>query len=103
MSSNFGVKLRELRIERGLGLREAALQAGVDAAIWSKYETGARRPPNPASRPEPAEQVIRSIANVLKTETYDPYHDLLALATLPDGAPNETVNSLSRHYARRTR
>lgn len=100
MPNGFGEMLRELRVEKGLGLREAARKSGIDHTLWSKYETGKRRPPNPATKPEEAEQVIHQISEVLRDSEYDPSADLLALATLPDDVPKETVESLSNHFKR---
>jgi transcriptional regulator with XRE-family HTH domain len=103
MASQFGQKVRELRIGKGLGLREAAGKAGIDPGLWSKYETGARRPPNPTTKSKDAERVILAIAKVVETDQHDPYPELLALATLPDDAPPDTIQSLSKHYTRRTK
>lgn len=97
----FGTKVRELRITKAYGLRQAARMAGIDATMWSKLETGARRPPNPALRVEEANRTIRKISEVLKTDEYDPFGDLCALATLPDDSPQEAFESLASHYTRK--
>ena len=102
MSTRFGDRIRELRISKGLGLREASRLANIDAGLWSKYESGERRPPSPATKPEEAERLVRQISEILVIET-DPYPELLALATLPDDVPTTTVNSLSGHFKRRIR
>ena len=39
-----GKKLREIREQKGLGLREAARQAGVSPTLLSLVETGKRKP-----------------------------------------------------------
>jgi len=41
--STLGLKLRELRVQAGLSLRKAAMQADVDIAILSKMERGERK------------------------------------------------------------
>lgn len=64
--NHFGGKIRELRVKRGLLLRQMASFLEADTALMSKIERGER----PASR----EQVLK-IAKFLNAETYD----LLAL------------------------
>lgn len=101
MTNLFGKKLRELRIQKGYGLREAARLAGIDPTLWSRFETGSRRPPNPISKPDDAERIIRAISRVLIMKGDDPFFHLMALANLPDDAPKEVVQSLSTYYKRR--
>lgn len=71
----FGRKLRELRRERGLGLRELARRAGIDHTRLSKIERGLRPPPEPT--------LILRLAQALEAEP-------LALARL-SGLPEELL------------
>ncbi len=41
--STLGLKLRELREQKGLSLRKAAMQVDIDVAILSKMERGERK------------------------------------------------------------
>jgi len=41
--STVGIKLRELREQKGLSLRKAAVQVDIDIAILSKMERGERK------------------------------------------------------------
>lgn len=41
--STLGLKLRELREQKGLSLRKAAMQIDIDVAILSKMERGERK------------------------------------------------------------
>ena len=68
----FGKKIRELRQERGLGLRELARRAGIDHTRLSKIERGLRPPPEPA--------VILKLAQALEVEPLT----LARLSGLPD-------------------
>ncbi|HIC96338.1 TPA: helix-turn-helix domain-containing protein [Candidatus Bipolaricaulota bacterium] len=69
----FGRRLRELRRERGLGLRELARRAGIDHTRLSKIERGLRPPPEPV--------LILKLAQALEVEPLP----LARLGGLPDG------------------
>lgn len=98
MSLEFGTRLRELRLAKELGLRQAAKKADIDYTLWSKFETGKRHPPNPTTKPEESEILISKLSRVLSTPDYDPYGELKALATLPEDVPIETRVSLENHF-----
>ena len=65
----FGERIRRRRSELGIGLREAARQAGISATFMSRIENG-------AEKAVPAEKVIRRFADVLQ----DDFDELMALA-----------------------
>ncbi|MFQ6033626.1 MAG: helix-turn-helix domain-containing protein [Candidatus Bipolaricaulia bacterium] len=75
----FGRKIRELRKERGLGLRELARRVGIDHTRLSKIERGLRPPPAPAT--------ILRLAWALEVEP-------LTLARL-GGLPDELLAALA--------
>jgi transcriptional regulator with XRE-family HTH domain len=64
----FGIRLRELRTQAGMTLRELAGKVGVNFTYLSKIENGAL--------PPPSEKVIRQLAEVLNADR----DELLALA-----------------------
>jgi len=67
-NQKFGIKLRELRTEAGLTLRELADKVNVNFTYLSKIENGAL--------PPPSEKVIRQLAETLNADK----DELLALA-----------------------
>lgn len=83
----FGERLREIRKERGLTLREVADKAGIDFTYLSKIENG-RIPYTPAV------DTIRQLADVLKV-------DSLELLTLADKLPKELEALRGNTQARR--
>lgn len=94
---NFGTRLRELRNQKGLGLREAARLASVDPGLWSKYESSIRTPP----KTDGGEEVIQRIAaTVTRGIGSEEYHELVALAKLPEGTPGPLVRSYKNYLAR---
>ena len=44
MAKNLGIKIRELRTNKGLQLRKAAAALDIDQSLLSKYERGGRLP-----------------------------------------------------------
>ncbi len=46
MKNSFGKKLKNLRIEKKISLREACRLTGCDASNWSKIERGILSPPS---------------------------------------------------------
>lgn len=84
---NFGERLRELRKEKGLTLRELAEKAGIDFTYLSKIENG-RIPYTPAA------DTIRQLADVLKV-------DSIELLTLADKLPKELQALKGNVQARR--
>ena len=68
METNFGARLKELRIARGVTQRELAIRIGVDFSCLSKIESGAVPPPN--------QKVISRIAAAFKTSE----NELITLA-----------------------
>ena len=84
---NFGERLRELRKEKGLTLRELAEKAGIDFTYLSKIENG-RIPYTPAA------DTIRQLADVLKV-------DSIELLTLADKLPKELEALRGNAQARR--
>ncbi len=58
MGERLGERIRRVRKERGLGLRETAARVDISATYLSRLETNEEKSP-------PAEKVIRHIARVL--------------------------------------
>lgn len=63
--SELGARIRRKRLERGLGLRQAAKLAGVSSTYLCRIETTAETHP-------PAEDALRRLARVLRDD-----HDVL--------------------------
>jgi HTH-type transcriptional regulator, competence development regulator len=61
MAETLGDRLKRLRKERDLGLRETASKVGISATFLSRVE-------NNAEKAAPSEEVIRKLANVLGEE-----------------------------------
>jgi transcriptional regulator with XRE-family HTH domain len=64
-----GQRIRRLRDEKGLGLREAAKEIGISPAYLSRIETNEEKTP-------PGEEVIRKLAKLLG----DNIDELMSLA-----------------------
>lgn len=58
MGEKFGERIRRIRKERGLGLRETAAKAGMSATYLSRIETKDAKSP-------PGEEKLRALAKVL--------------------------------------
>ncbi|MBB5211470.1 helix-turn-helix domain-containing protein [Microbulbifer hydrolyticus] len=58
--SKFGETLRNLRVAQDLGLREAAVKAGISPAYLSRIERGKEGPPSP--------EVIKHLARVMAAD-----------------------------------
>lgn len=58
MGEKLGERIRRIRKERNLGLRETATKAGISATYLSRIETNEEKSP-------PAEEKIRALAKVL--------------------------------------
>lgn len=69
MIERFGERIRRVRTEKGLGLRETATKVGISATYLSRIETNEEKTP-------PAEKVIRTLAELLG-ENFD---ELMSLA-----------------------
>jgi len=69
MTERFGERIRRIRQERKLGLREMATKLGISAAYLSRIETNEEKNP-------PAEGVIQKVADVLQ----DDFDELMRLA-----------------------
>ncbi len=61
MAETLGDRIKRLRKERGLGLRETAAKVGISATFLSRVE-------NNAEKAAPGEEVIRKLATVLGVE-----------------------------------
>jgi transcriptional regulator with XRE-family HTH domain len=61
MGERFGERIRRVRKEKGLGLRETAARVEISATYLSRLETNEEKSP-------PAEKVIRHLARVLGDE-----------------------------------
>jgi transcriptional regulator with XRE-family HTH domain len=83
----FGERLREIRKEKGLTLREVAERAGIDFTYLSKIENS-RFPYTPAA------DTIRQLAEALKV-------DSIELLTLADKLPKELEPLRTNQQARR--
>jgi HTH-type transcriptional regulator, competence development regulator len=83
----FGATIRNLREERGIGLRQFARTVGVSATYLSKIERG--------ELPPPAEDRVKEIARLLDQ---DP-DELLALAGKVASDLNEIIRSHPRELA----
>lgn len=83
----FGERLREIRREKGLTLREVAERAGIDFTYLSKIENG-RIPYTPAV------ETIRQLADTLKV-------DSIELLTLANKLPKELEPLKTNQQARR--
>ncbi len=87
MGEKLGDRIRRKRLDRGLGLREAARLAGISPSYLSRIETAGDRSP-------PAEKVLRAIAEVLGDD-FDELmsaagrvsEDVAAFITLSPGMP----------------
>lgn len=69
MAETLGERIRRVRKERGLGLRQTATKTGISATFLSRVETGKE----PAT---PSEDTLRKIADVLG----DNFDELMQLA-----------------------
>lgn len=69
MKETFGERIRRIRKERNLGLRETAKLIGKSATFLSRIETG-------KEQVTPAEETIRELARVLG----DDFNELMQLA-----------------------
>ena len=69
MQESLGERLRKRRLEKRLGLREAAAQVKISATYLSRIETMEERNP-------PAEKVIQALAALLD----EPFDELMTLA-----------------------
>jgi transcriptional regulator with XRE-family HTH domain len=69
MAERFGERIRRVRTEKGLGLRETATKVGISATYLSRIETNEEKTP-------PAEKVIRALAGLLS----DNFDELMSLA-----------------------
>jgi len=78
----FGLKLRALREEKRLGLRELASMAEISPAFLSKIESGKEKPP--------AEGKLRALAKVLDC-------DPDVLMALAGRLPDDVVKVIQRH------
>ena len=84
---DFGERLRQMRKEKGLTLREVAEEAGIDFTYLSKIENG-RMPYTPAA------ETIRQLASALKVNAIE-------LLTLADKLPKELEALKKNQGARR--
>ena len=69
MSETFGERIRRVRTEKKLGLRQAALKANISATFLSRVE-------NEKEAAVPSEETIRKLAEVLG----DSFDELMQLA-----------------------
>jgi len=69
MAETLGERIRRVRKERGLGLRQTATKTGISATFLSRVETGKE----PAT---PSEETLRKLAAVLD----DDFDELMQLA-----------------------
>ena len=83
----FGATIRELREERGIGLRQFARMIGVSATYLSKIERG--------EMPPPAEDRVKEIARLLDQDA----DELLALAGKVASDLNEIIRNHPREMA----
>lgn len=65
VENKFGQYLRELRVEKGLGINQLATYSGISNAQISRIETGSRGVPKP--------ETIKRLADALKV----PYKDMM--------------------------
>jgi len=76
----FGEFVRNLRIEKGLTLREFCRSAKLDPSNWSKIERGLASPPK-------SKLVLKGISEILNieegTEEYNTLFDLAAISHIP--------------------
>ncbi len=87
MQTGFGTKLRELRLEKDLTLRELAEAAGVDFTYLSKIE-------NDRVEHLPSVETIRDLAQALKV-------DAVELLQLANKLPPELTKLVGNEKARR--
>ena len=69
MAENLGQRIRRMRLERKLGLRETATKVDISSTYLSRIETMSETSP-------PAEEVIRRLATLLQ----DDFDELMQLA-----------------------
>ena len=78
----FGEFIRDLRIEKGLTLREFCRLAKLDPSNWSKIERSLAPPPK-------SKVVLQGIMEILKikegSEEYNTLFDLAAISHIPTG------------------
>jgi len=79
MDTQFGTRIRDLRKQRGMTLRELAERAGIDFTYLSKVEN--------SKIPPPSEQAIIRIAEALHADA----DELLSLASKIDKSLQEFV------------
>lgn len=84
---HFGQRIREIRKQKGLTLREVAERAGIDYTYLSKIE-------NDRIAYTPAANTIRNLAEALKANSIE-------LLTLADKLPEELEPLRANHQARR--
>ena len=77
MPETLGDRLKRVRTERGLGLRETAGKIGISATFLSRVETN-------AEQSAPSEDVLRKLAKVLDD-------DFDALMQLADRVPKDVA------------
>lgn len=94
MSERFGERIRRIRQERKLGLRETAAKAKMSATYLSRIETNDEKSP-------PDEEKIRALANVLD----DDFDTLMTLAgRIPEDVKNViTADPTMPEFLRRAR
>jgi transcriptional regulator with XRE-family HTH domain len=78
---DFGERLRELRLQRGLNQRKLAEQVGVDFTYLSKIETG--------KMPPPSQETIVKLADKLDA-------DLDELLVLADRVPDDVKDIVTK-------
>ena len=72
----FNEYVKNLRLEKGISLREFCRRAGIDTSNWSKIERGILPPPK-------SKKVLESIREVLSlTESSDEYQTLKELTVI---------------------
>jgi transcriptional regulator with XRE-family HTH domain len=95
----FGQFIKNLRIEREIGLREFCRLLSIDASNWSKVERGVLPPPQD-------EKKLKKIATVLGIDAdTDKFTELKDMASIDSGiipkdllSDKETLNSLPMFF-----
>ena len=85
MKERFGERIRRLRTEQKLGLREFALKVGISPTYLSRIETAEEKAP-------PAEDVIRKMASQLS----DSFDELMTLAGRVSEASLDVIKADSK-------
>ncbi len=88
MANIFGEKLKELRLNRSLSIRQFCKKTALDPGNVSKWERGLLKPPQTT-------EVLERIAAILDLEPgSDTYKDFFASAAVSSGRiPRETVEN----------